>query len=90
MMLISRARQLASSALACLLSLTAMASQVHAQNAIEAVSASSQGSQVVVRIDFSQPLTSPPSGFTVQSPARVALDFVGVSSKVSQIGRAHV
>jgi type IV pilus assembly protein PilQ len=84
MMFISRARQLASSVLVCLLSLTAIASQAQAQNAIESVSASSQGSQVVVRIDFTQPLTTPPSGFTVQTPARVALDFVGITSKVAK------
>jgi type IV pilus assembly protein PilQ len=51
-------------------------------NAIESVSASTQGSQTVLRIDFTNPIQTAPSGFTVQQPARIALDFFGVSSKV--------
>jgi type IV pilus assembly protein PilQ len=53
-------------------------------NSIEAISASTQGGQVVVRVDFAQPLTAAPSGFTVQQPARIALDFPGVGSNVSR------
>ena len=51
-----------------------------AQAAIEAVSGSMQGGSEVIRIDMSQPLSAIPSGFTIQSPARIALDFPGVSN----------
>jgi type IV pilus assembly protein PilQ len=54
-------------------------------NAIQAVSASIQGGVEVVKIDLVEALTALPSGFTIQSPARVALDFPGVSNA---IGRA--
>ena len=52
----------------------------HAQTAIEAVSGSVQGGSEVIRIDLSQPLTAVPSGFAIQSPARIALDFPGISN----------
>ena len=60
---------------------------VYAQAAIEAVTGSVQGGAEVVRIDLTQPLTAAPTGFVVQSPARVALDFPGV---VSAMGRSTV
>ena len=60
------------------LALVSLAS--HAQAAIEAVSGSVQGGAEVIRIDLSQPLAAVPSGFTIQSPARIALDFPGVSN----------
>jgi type IV pilus assembly protein PilQ len=51
-----------------------------AQTVIEAVSGSIQGGAEVVRIDLSKELTTVPTGFAIQSPARIALDFPGVSS----------
>lgn len=63
--------------------LTACASAiVCAQNAIESVSGVLQGGTEIVRIDMSEPLSVAPTGFAVQSPARIALDFPGVSSKL--------
>jgi type IV pilus assembly protein PilQ len=55
-----------------------------AQTAIEAVSGSIQGGTEVVRIDLSKELTAVPSGFAIQSPARIALDFPGVSSAMGR------
>ncbi len=52
----------------------------NAQTAIEAVTGSIQGGVEVVRIDLSQPLAAVPTGFSIQSPARIALDFPGVSN----------
>jgi type IV pilus assembly protein PilQ len=59
-----------------------LAATAHAQTptVIEAVSSSIQGGTEVVRIDFSQPLTEVPPGFTVQSPARIALDVPGATN----------
>lgn len=51
-----------------------------AQGAISAVTGSIQGGAEVVRIDFSEDVTTPPSGFAIQSPARIALDFRGVTN----------
>jgi type IV pilus assembly protein PilQ len=51
-----------------------------AQTAVEGVSSSMQGGAEVVRIDFSQPLAAVPAGFTVQAPARIALDIPGATN----------
>ncbi|MEZ5701807.1 MAG: AMIN domain-containing protein [Burkholderiaceae bacterium] len=64
---------------AALLSLSA-----HAQNAIQSVTGSLQSGTEVIRIQTSEPLTSVPAGFTVQSPARIALDFPGVINAVGK------
>ena len=55
-----------------------------AQNAIQSLTGGSQGGTEVIRIETAQPLASVPAGFTIQSPARIALDFPGV---VNAIGR---
>ena len=60
---------------------------VRAQNAIQSVSGSVQGGVEVIRIDLAEPLLSVPSGFSIQAPARIALDFPGV---VNSIGRSSV
>ncbi len=67
------------------LSCAAIAAQ--AQNAIESVAGSIQGGVEVVRVDFAQALTAVPTGFTIQSPARIALDFPGVGNSM---GRSQV
>jgi type IV pilus assembly protein PilQ len=58
-----------------------------AQNTIESVVGSIQGGVEVVRVDLSQALTAIPTGFTIQSPARIALDFPGVGNAM---GRSQV
>jgi type IV pilus assembly protein PilQ len=55
-----------------------------AQNAIEAVTSTARAGVELVRIDFTQPLTALPTGFVVQEPARIALDFPGVASAVGR------
>lgn len=64
-----------------------LAAAVHAETAIKSVSASIQGGVEVVRVEFSQPLATVPSGFVIQSPARIAFDFPNVTSG---LGRAPV
>lgn len=56
----------------------------HAQNAIQAVTGSVQAGVEVVRVDLAQALDSVPSGFTIQSPARIALDFQGVTNAMGR------
>ncbi len=55
-----------------------------AQNAIQAVSGSVQGGSEVIRIDLAEPLAAVPTGFTIQTPARIALDFQGVSNAMGR------
>ncbi|MCT8175195.1 type IV pilus secretin PilQ [Variovorax sp. CY25R-8] len=56
----------------------------HAQNAIESVTSSMQSGTEVIRIDLAQPLAAVPNGFAVQTPARIALDFPGVTNAIGR------
>lgn len=67
-----------------LLALLAFAPQASAQTTIESVTASVQGGVEYVRMDFSAPLDSLPSGLAIQVPARIALDFSGVVNATGQ------
>ncbi len=67
---------------ALVLALASVAAQ--AQTAIESVTGSIQSGSEVIRIDLSDALTALPSGVSIQSPARIALDFPGVSSNVGR------
>ena len=62
----------------------AMASAAQAQNAIQSVTGSVQGGTEVIRIDLAEPLTAVPTGFSIQTPARIALDFPGVSNAMGR------
>ncbi len=64
-----------------------LATVAHAQTAIKSVNATLQGGVEVVRVDFSQPLPVVPSGFVIQSPARIAFDFPRVTTA---LGRAPI
>jgi len=51
-----------------------------AQSTIQSMSAFGQGAGELLRIDFSEPPTALPTGFAIQSPARIALDFPGTAN----------
>ncbi|MET3396204.1 type IV pilus assembly protein PilQ [Variovorax sp. 1140] len=55
-----------------------------AQNRIESVTGSLQAGSEVLRVDFSEPLASVPDGFAIQSPARIALDFMRMGSSLGR------
>ncbi|MEO8014912.1 MAG: type IV pilus secretin PilQ, partial [Polaromonas sp.] len=55
-----------------------------AENSIQAVSGSVQGGSEVIRIELAEPLASVPTGFSIQAPARIALDFQGVSNSLGR------
>ncbi|UVH58673.1 type IV pilus secretin PilQ [Variovorax paradoxus] len=55
-----------------------------AQNRIESVTGSVQAGSEVLRVDFSEPLAAAPNGFAIQSPARIALDFPGMTSSLGR------
>lgn len=67
----------------CLLALGASL-PARAQNAVENVTSSVQGGVEVVRIDFAQPLAGVPNGFTIQTPARIALDVPGATNAMGR------
>ena len=55
-----------------------------ANNAIQNVSASRQGTETVVQIQLAQPLAAAPNGFVIDQPARIVLDFPGVDSALDR------
>ena len=71
--------------LSTLLSLSAQAqAQAPAANTIQSVTASIQGGSEIIRIDLAEPLKVIPTGFTIQAPARIALDFPGVGNTMGR------
>lgn len=66
---------------------TAASCSALAQPAIEAVTGAVQQGAEVVRIDLTEAPTALPTGVSIQSPARIALDFPGVATT---LGRAPI
>ncbi len=73
----------------CIVALCLMliAALVQAQVVIESVTGFVQGGAEVVKINLNQAMSTTPVGFSIQSPARIALDFPGVRSA---LGRSNV
>ncbi len=55
-----------------------------AENSIQSITATQQSGAEVVRIELSEPLAALPSGFTVQTPPRVALDLPNVGNAMGK------
>ena len=77
-------RLLARVAASTVLGAAFFAPSAHAQNAIQSLTGSVQGGTEVIRIDLSEPLAAVPTGFTIQTPARIALDFPGVGNAMGR------
>jgi type IV pilus assembly protein PilQ len=56
----------------------------HAAPAVENIAGSMQGGAEMVRIEFTEPLASLPTGFVTQSPARIALDVQGATNSMGR------
>lgn len=69
---------------ACLALISPARAETAPVNAIESVNAAQQGNDVAVRIDFKEPLTAPPPGFSVASPAKIALDFQSTANALGK------
>ena len=55
------------------------------QNSITGVSASSVGNgTIVLKIDLAQPLSTSPNGFSVNTPPRIAFDFIDTNNSVGK------
>jgi type IV pilus assembly protein PilQ len=63
-----------------------LSAATHSQtpNTIQAVTGSVQGGAEVIRIDFSEPISAVPTGFSIQTPARIALDFPGIGNAMGR------
>ena len=77
-------RGLVVSASVGLLAASAIAQSGNGSNAIQAVTGSMQGGVETIRIDLAEPLSAAPTGFTIQTPARIALDFPGVNNAMGR------
>lgn len=55
-----------------------------AQMAIQTITGGVQAGTEVIRIETSEPLKALPAGFAIQAPARIALDFPGVSNHMGR------
>ncbi|WP_150430565.1 type IV pilus secretin PilQ [Dechloromonas sp. CZR5] len=53
-------------------------------NAIEAVNVAQQGNQISLRIDMKEPLLAAPPGFSVATPAKIALDFQSTANALGK------
>ena len=54
-------------------------------NSIESINVSpASGGKVIVRVTLKQPPASPPAGFTVTNPPRIAFDFLNTTSAVGR------
>ena len=58
-----------------------------AENTIQSITSSQQAGAEVVRVELSEPLAALPSGFSIQTPPRIALDLPGVGNAM---GKASV
>ena len=61
-----------------------VAASAQASNTIQTLTGSMQGGVEVIRIDLAEPLAAVPTGFSIQTPARIALDFPGVSNSMGR------
>ncbi len=66
------------------LSLSVQAQAPAPANSIQSVTGSVQGGVEVIRVELSEPLTAVPTGFSIQTPARIALDFPGVGNAMGR------
>lgn len=62
-------------AAACFILLSPLRAQTLPANTIEAINVAKQGNDIAVKIDLKETLTSPPAGFSIANPAKIALDF---------------
>jgi type IV pilus assembly protein PilQ len=60
------------------LALTLGAPMAFAQAVIQSITSTQQAGADVVRIEMSEALKAVPAGFTIQQPARIAIDLPGV------------
>ena len=82
----ARARVIAhAGVLACLAGFASLAAAQ--ENAIQSITANQQGANIIIRVGMKNPVGKSPIGFSITSPARIALDFpstVNATGKTAQ------
>ncbi len=78
---------MAAIAATCLALAGPVSAQTAVPNTIEAIVAAPQGDNVAVKIDLKEPLATPPTGFSVAKPAKIAFDF---PSTTNGLGKTSV
>jgi len=68
----------------CVLMASPLRAETPAANAIEAVNVAQQGNEIAVKIDLREALASPPAGFAVANPAKIAFDFPGTANALGK------
>lgn len=68
----------------CLVAASPVRAEKPAANAIEAVNVAQQGNETAVKIDLREALATPPAGFAVANPARIAFDFPSTANALGK------
>lgn len=68
----------------CMLMASPLRAETAAANAIEAVNVAQQGNETAVKIDLKEALATPPAGFAVANPAKIAFDFPGTANALGK------
>lgn len=58
-------------------------------NSIESMTVAQQGGVLNVKLFFKEPLTTPPPGFSVAKPARIALDFANTINALGKNSQTY-
>ena len=58
-------------------------------NSIESMTVAQQGGVLNVKLTFTEPLTTPPLGFSVAVPARIALDFANTTNALGKNSQTY-
>lgn len=69
---------------AVFVAMSPLRAETPAKNSIESINVMQQGNEVAVKIDFHDSLSSPPAGFSVANPPKIAFDFPGVSNSTGK------
>ncbi|MEY2631662.1 MAG: hypothetical protein RIR00_316, partial [Pseudomonadota bacterium] len=56
-------------------------------NMLEAMQVMQQGTDLLVKLEFRKELAAPPAGFSIATPARIALDFAGTGNALGQTSK---
>lgn len=62
----------------------AWAQDAASSNSIEKLNVAQQSGDILVKIDLKEALTTPPAGFSVANPARIAFDFPGTANALGR------
>lgn len=57
-------------------------------NAIEALNVARQGNEIAIKIDLREALNVAPAGFSVATPAKIALDFPGITNALGRTSQS--